>query len=162
LAIVQSLLVKSESDIFAIPLSTVVESIRIHPREIQRIGNSEVIKRRDSVLPLVYLNKVLDLNNKDTKIWYKVDQKEDHVELNKRHKRLFVVVIGTGDRKFGIVVDHLLNQQEMVIKPMGALLKQIPCVAGGAILGNGEAVLVLDMAEVEVFVRQQGRQNIAA
>lgn len=162
LAIVQSLLVKSESDIFAIPLSTVVESIRIHPREIQRIGNSEVIKRRDSVLPLVYLNKVLDLNHKDTKIWYKVDQKEDHVELNKRHKRLFVVVIGTGDRKFGIVVDHLLNQQEMVIKPMGALLKQIPCVAGGAILGNGEAVLVLDMAEVEVFVRQQGRQNIAA
>ena len=162
LAIVQSLLVKSESDIFAIPLSTVVESIRIHPQEIQRIGNSEVIKRRDSVLPLVYLNKVLDLNNKDKKIWYKVDQKDDHVELNKRHKRLFVVVIGTGDRKFGIVVDHLLNQQEMVIKPMGSLLRQIPCVAGGAILGNGEAVLVLDMAEVEVFVRQQGRQNIAA
>jgi two-component system chemotaxis sensor kinase CheA len=162
LAIVQSLLVKSESDVFAIPLSTVVESIRIHPSEIQHIGNSEVIKRRDSVLPLVYLNQVLALNEKDKKIWYKFRQPEDNVELRKRHKRLFVVVVGTGDKKFGIVVDHLLNQQEMVIKPMGALLKQIPCVAGGAILGNGEAVLVLDMAEVESFVRQQGRQNIAA
>lgn len=162
LAIVQSLLVKSESDVYAIPLSTVVESIRIHPSEIQHIGNSEVIKRRDSILPLVYLNKVLDLNDKDKKIWYKFNQAEDNIERNKRHKRLFVVVIGTGDKKFGIVVDHLLNQQEMVIKPMGALLKQIPCVAGGAILGNGEAVLVLDMAEVEFFVRQQGRQNVAA
>ncbi|MEI8026545.1 MAG: chemotaxis protein CheA [Pseudomonadota bacterium] len=162
LAIVQSLLVKSESDVFAIPLSTVVESIRIHPSEIQHIGNSEVIKRRDSILPLVYLNKVLDLNDKDKKIWYKFNQAEDNLERSKRHKRLFVVVIGTGDKKFGIVVDHLLNQQEMVIKPMGALLKQIPCVAGGAILGNGEAVLVLDMAEVEFFVRQQGRQNVAA
>ena len=162
LAIVQSLLVKSESDVFAIPLSTVVESIRIHPSEIQHIGNSEVIKRRDSILPLVYLNKVLDLDHKDKKIWYKFNPIENNLERNKRHKRLFVVVIGTGDKKFGIVVDHLLNQQEMVIKPMGALLRQIPCVAGGAILGNGEAVLVLDMAEVESFVRQQGRQNIAA
>ena len=161
LAIVQSLLVKSKSDCFAIPLSAVVESIRIHPSEIQKIGNSEVIKRRDNILPLVYLNQVLDLDSKEDKMWYSNANVATGSEQNKSHKRLFVVVIGTGDKKFGIVVDHLLNQQEMVIKPMGKLT-QIPCVAGGAILGNGEAVLVLDIAEIESFVRQKNNQRAAA
>jgi two-component system chemotaxis sensor kinase CheA len=161
LAIVQSLLVKSKTDVFAIPLSAVVESIRIHPSEIQKIGNAEVIKRRDNILPLVYLNQVLDLDSKDDKMWYSQSHAISGAEQNKSHKRLFVVVIGTGEKKFGIVVDYLLNQQEMVIKPMGRL-RQIPCVAGGAILGNGEAVLVLDIAEIESFVRQKNSQRAAA
>lgn len=161
LAIVQSLLVKSKTDVFAIPLSAVVESIRIHPSEIQKIGNAEVIKRRDNILPLVYLNQVLDLDSKDEKMWYSHSHTISGAEQNKSHKRLFVVVIGTGEKKFGIVVDYLLNQQEMVIKPMGKL-RQIPCVAGGAILGNGEAVLVLDIAEIESFVRQKNSHRSAA
>jgi len=161
LAIVQSLLVKSQADIFAIPLNTVVESIRIQPGEIQKVGNSEVIKRRDAVLPLVYLNQVLDLDFKTEKMWYKLNQGVTKNSQHKSDKRLFVVVVGTGDKKFGIVVDHLLNQQEMVIKPMGTLLKNIPCVSGGAILGSGEVVLVLDMAEIESFVRKNGRKQAA-
>ncbi|MCX6124333.1 MAG: chemotaxis protein CheW, partial [Proteobacteria bacterium] len=64
----------------------------------------------------------------------------------------------SADRRFGLVVDALLNQQEMVIKPMGPLIRGTPCVAGGAVMGSGEVVLVLDVPEVEMFYRSKTRK----
>ena len=164
LAIVQSLLVKSRNEIFAIPLSAVVESLRIKPNEIQNVGESEVIKRRDRVLPLLYLHDALDLSKKDDKVWYDLPSQDPdhHVRKTKQvEDRLFVVVVGTAERRFGLVVDTLLNQQEMVIKSMGNLMGGVPCVAGGAILGNGEVVLVLDIGELEAHFRSKKRQIAA-
>jgi two-component system chemotaxis sensor kinase CheA len=169
LAIVQSLLVKSKDEIFAIPLTSVVESIRISPKEIQKVGDAEVIKRRDQVLPLYYLDEILELSNRDWVFWYKKQENnpsgttdKNRTNRRRREERLFVVVVGSVDHRFGIVVDTLLNQQEMVIKTMGNLVSSIPCVAGGAILGNGEVVLVLDTVEMDALIRSKGRLNQAA
>lgn len=149
---------------FAIPLSSVIESIRIKPSEIQHVGETEVIKLRNSVLPLFYLDRVLDLKKKNDAYWYR------HPDLNemskiaakreeKRSERMFVVVVGSAERRFGLVVDTLLNQQEMVIKPMGPLMRGTPCVAGGAVMGDGDVVLVLDVPEIENYFRTKMRQT---
>lgn len=165
LAIVKSLLVQTKQEMFAIPLNAVVESIRIKPSEIQKVGDAEVIKRRNYVLPLLYLHEALDLDAKGERCWYAKSvnvQNNVIVKKNMHQERLFVVVVGNAERRFGIVVDTLLNQQEMVIKSMGHLMRDIPCVAGGAILGNGEVVLVLDIGELESFFRSKSRNNAAA
>jgi two-component system chemotaxis sensor kinase CheA len=122
LAIVQSLLVEVEEETLAIPLNSVIESIRINPKEIQTVGDSKVIKLRENPLPILFLDELLGLESKRTNYWYRhsnelksastIQRKKD-----KRNERLYVVVIGTGDRKFGVVVDSLISQQEMVIKP---------------------------------------------
>lgn len=162
LAIMQSLLVGIGEEVFAIPLSSVVESIRIKPEEIQRVGESQVIKLRNSVLPLIYLDDVLDLQKKEKDYWYRHPNSSGVSQLAakrraKRDERLFVVVVGSAERRFGLVVDALLNQQEMVIKPMSTLIRGTPCVAGGAVMGNGDVVLVLDVPEVDSFYRQKMR-----
>ncbi len=160
LAIVQSLLVRSKNETFAIPLSSVIESIRISPTDIQRVGDTEVYKLRDRVLPLVHLDEALDLSSKVGTYSDLLSQKRRFKRLRANQDRLFVVVVGHADRPTGIVVDQLLNQQEMVIKSMGTLMKNIPCVAGGAVLGHGEVVLVLDIPELEEATK--GRRPTAA
>jgi two-component system chemotaxis sensor kinase CheA len=165
LAIMQSLLVNASEEVFAIPLNSVVESIRIKPNEIQRVGETQVIKVRNTVLPLMYLDEILGLKKKDNDYWYRHSDSQ-HVKAvaakrrSRRAERLFVVVVGSAEKRFGLVVDSLLNQQEMVIKPMGSLLRGTPCVAGGAVMGNGEVVLVLDIPEVESFYKSRVRQAI--
>jgi two-component system chemotaxis sensor kinase CheA len=167
LAIVQSLLIEAGGEVFAIPLSSVVESIRIQPQDIQRVGDTEIIKIRDQVMPLIHLREVLDLSAKENSLPQKLQNKKRgaHGEAAqtrkraRRHERLFVVVVGSAERRYGIVVDQLLNQQEMVIKSMGPLMKHIPCVAGGAVLGHGEVVLVLDVAELIHQGRARGRTS---
>lgn len=163
LAIMQSLLVGIEEEVFAIPLSSVVESIRIKPEEIQQVGETPVIKLRNSVLPLLYLDDVLDLRKKEKDYWYRRLDGDASAQVaakrrTKRSERMFVVVVGSAERRFGLVVDALLNQQEMVIKPMGPLIRDTPCVAGGAVMGNGDVVLVLDVPEVESFYRNKIRE----
>ncbi len=167
LAIMQSLLVGIQEEVLAIPLNAVIESIRIKPSDIQTVGNSEVIKLRNSVLPLLYLDDVLGLNAKQDDYWYRHPDHEAKASIlakrrQKREERLFVVVVGSADRRYGLVVDALLNQQEMVIKPLGVLMRGTPCVAGGAVLGSGEVVLVLDVPEIENHHRAKVRKNIAA
>jgi two-component system chemotaxis sensor kinase CheA len=163
LAIVQSLLVGVKGETLAIPLSSVIESIRISPQEIQRVGEAEVIRLRDKVLPLMHLDEVLDLGSKQGSLSELLSaqrkERDDGTEkFKKKTSRLFVVVVGHAERPFGIVVDQLLTQQEMVIKSMGQIMKDIPCIAGGAVLGNGEVVLVLDIPELEdVFTSKKRR-----
>jgi two-component system chemotaxis sensor kinase CheA len=163
LAIVQSLLVGVMGETLAIPLSSVIESIRISPQEIQRVGEAEVIRLRDKVLPLMHLEEVLDLGSKQGSLSELLathrKERDDGIEkFKKKTSRLFVVVVGHAERPFGIVVDQLLTQQEMVIKSMGQIMKDIPCIAGGAVLGNGEVVLVLDIPELEdIFTSKKRR-----
>ncbi|RYG85869.1 MAG: chemotaxis protein CheA, partial [Alphaproteobacteria bacterium] len=156
LAIVQSLLVRAKGETFAVPLNSVIESIRISPRDIQRVGDSAVYKLRDTVLPLVYLEEAMSLATRDEYLTPK------SLKTRARNNdRLFVVVVGHPERPTGIVVDQLLNQQEMVIKPMGPLMRNIPCVSGGAVLGQGEVVLVLDVPEIEAMGRGRARFQAA-
>ena len=167
LAIMQSLLIESQGEVFAVPLSTVVESVRIKPNEVQFVGDAEVIKRHDKVLPLMHLHDTLDLGRKSQSSWYSAKPQTEEMNrvaamrLARRKDRLYVVIVGSGDRRFGIVVDQLLSQQEMVIKSLGPVMKKIPSVAGGAVLGNGEVVLVLDIQELEDRFRSRARSKVA-
>ncbi len=162
LAIVQSLLVRSRGEIFAIPLGAVIESIRISPKEIQRIGEVEVYRLRETVLPLVHLDEAMQLSTIEGTVSDLIHTKQGLRRTRQRTDRLFVVVVGQPDRPIGIVVDQLLNQQEMVIKSMGPLMRNIPCVAGGAVLGQGEVVLVLDIPELEAISRGRNRMQTAS
>ena len=160
LAIVQSLLVRAKEEVFAIPLSSVIESIRIEPSEIQKVGDADVIKLRDKVLPLMYLHQELNLTDKKRSIVrfiHDASITEKERRSLRKGEKYFVVVVGQPDRPFGILVDQLLNQQEMVIKSMGRVMKDVSCVAGGAVLGNGEVVLVLDIPELEESFRSKSR-----
>jgi two-component system chemotaxis sensor kinase CheA len=161
LAIVQSLLVRSRGETFAIPLNSVIESIRISPKDIQRVGDVEVYKLRDTVLPLIHLEEAMTLGTKDGSISDLLKRKASQRRSRVNRDRHFVVVVGQPDRPTGIVVDQLLNQQEMVIKSMGPLMRNIPCVAGGAVLGHGEVVLVLDIPELEAASRGRNRVQAA-
>jgi two-component system chemotaxis sensor kinase CheA len=161
LAIVQSLLVRSRGETFAIPLATVIESIRISPKDIQRIGEVEVYRLRETVLPLVHLDEAMQLSSQEGSVSDLLHQRHNQKRPRGRNDRIFIVVVGQPDRPTGIVVDQLLNQQEMVIKSMGPLMRNIPCVAGGAVLGHGEVVLVLDIPELEAISRGRGRGQAA-
>ena len=162
LAIVQSLLVRSRGETFAIPLGSVIESIRITPKDIQKIGDAEVYRLRENVLPLVHLDEAMQLSTLEGTVSDLLRSQQGSSRTRLRNDRLFVVVVGQVDRPIGIIVDQLLNQQEMVIKSMGPLMRNIPCVAGGAVLGQGEVVLVLDILELEAISRGRGRMQAAS
>ncbi|HON56708.1 MAG TPA: chemotaxis protein CheA, partial [bacterium] len=123
LAIINSLLVKVADQIFAVPLASVIESVKISASDIGSIeGKYEVIKLRDSVLSVIRLNKVFDIS-----------EEENTAKKNK----LFVVVIGLAEEKFALIVDELLGQQEIVIKSLNHKIVNTPGIAGATILGDG-------------------------
>ncbi|MBD3304959.1 hypothetical protein GF339_01235 [candidate division KSB3 bacterium] len=130
LAIIQVLLVKVSHHTYAIPLSSVTESFRLHPEEIEIVDGQEVTQLRHLVLPLFRIKQAFGLDN------------ENHT---KPPSTSFVVVIGLAEKKIGLVVDELLEQQEIVIKPLGRYLSQTPGFAGATTLGDGRVVLILDI-----------------
>ena len=155
LAIAQSLLVESAGELFAIPMVSVIESKRINPEEIQAEGDTKFIKQYDCKIPVIYLHEAFKLESKNEISWYSKNhsQKNQH-RLNdlrkaRREDRLYVVVVGSGDHRFGLVIDQILYQQEIAIKSLGPILHTLPCIAGGFISGNSEVVLVLDLAQIE-------------
>ncbi len=130
LAIIQGLLVESENDIFAIPLTSVIETVVISPDQIKYINQKKVVKHRDTILPLVDLTEAL---------FNKSPEKRD---------RLRVVVVGLAEKKLGLIVESLLGQEEVVIKSMGEYLGNTPGVAGATIMGDGRVRLILDLASL--------------
>ncbi|MGI6226651.1 MAG: chemotaxis protein CheW [Peptococcales bacterium] len=129
LAIIQALLVKVGSEIYAVPLANINETTGIEDNLIKNIQGQEVMVLRGKVLPLVRLANVLDVNTAQ--------------EINSNE--LYVVVVKKGDRQVGLVVNELIGQQEIVITSLGKLLSQIPGIAGAAILGDGTVSLILDI-----------------
>jgi two-component system, chemotaxis family, sensor kinase CheA len=127
LAIIQSLLVEVEGEIYSIPLSSVLETLRVDQREFHVIGGQEVLKLREMVLPLIRLDQVFKV--------IKRYEKEDFC---------YVVVIGAADKRVGLVVTRLVGQQEVAIKSLGNYLSNIPGIAGSTILGDGRVTLIID------------------
>ncbi|MCX7880616.1 MAG: chemotaxis protein CheA [Ignavibacteria bacterium] len=135
LAIIQGLLVRVKSEIYAIPLSSVLEVVSCDVSMVTTINKREVIRIRSDILPLFRLNNVLN-----------VDGEEETLE-NK-----YIVVVGVGEFRVGLVVDELLGQQEIVIKPLGNFLGHIEGIAGVTILGDGSVVVILDVGAL-VYTR---------
>jgi len=130
LAIVQGLLVKCENDIFAIPLTSVIETVIISPDQIKYINQKKVVKLRDTILPLIDLTEVL---------FSKPSEEKDHYR---------VVVVGLAEKQLGLIVESLLGQEEVVIKSMGDYLGNTPGVAGATIMGDGRVRLIIDLASL--------------
>jgi len=130
IAIIQALMVEVERSIFAIPLSTVIEAVRISRSDIKTINGREVLHLRDRVLPLIRLAQEFD------------------IPTDKERERFYVVVAALGDRRVGVVVDELRSQEEVVIKSIWDYLETVKGVSGATITGEGKVVLILDTSEL--------------
>ena len=129
LAIIQGLLTQVQNEVFSIPLNSVIEVVRIEKSNIQTIRGKEVIKLRDTILPLVWLSSVFNIPLNGTK-----------------RDWIYIVVIGLAEKRIGVVVDTLLGQKEVVIKSLGTYLGTVPGIAGSTILGDGRVIMILDIA----------------
>lgn len=132
LAITESLLVAAGSDIFAIPIDTVVETIRVSPDDIKTVETKDAITVRGHIIPLVRLNDIFGLPRRGI--------------IEK--KFLPVVVVQSVEKRVAILVDELMGRQEIISKAIGDLLKNMKNVAGATILGSGKVVLILDIPSI--------------
>jgi two-component system chemotaxis sensor kinase CheA len=130
LAIIQGLLVRVGKEVYAIPITSVVDSHRIKPSEIKIIDNYEVFNVRKDVISLLRLNRLFGIPS---------DEGNDY------H---YVVVVGSGDKKMGLIVDSLIGEEDVVIKPLKDRYTASPGIAGATILGDGKVSLIIDVSQL--------------
>ncbi len=130
LAIIQGLLVKVGTEIYAIPITSVIDSHRIKPEEIKMIDNYEVFNVRQDVVSLIRLNRLFRIPTE---------------EVGDYH---FVVIVGSGDKKMGLMVDSLIGEEDVVIKPLKDKYTNSPGIAGATILGDGTVSLIIDVSQL--------------
>jgi two-component system chemotaxis sensor kinase CheA len=145
LAIIQALIVRAADQQFALPLTSVEESLRIQAREIRTVEAREVLALRDLTLPLVRL----------------VDAFSLETEEGSADAKLFVVVTRSGEKLAGVVVNAIVRQQEIVLKSIGERLKSIPGIAGATEIGEGEIVLVIDVGSLMEHFGGKARERRA-
>jgi two-component system chemotaxis sensor kinase CheA len=133
LASIQTLLFRVGGRLFAVPLSSVVEITRITAPEIHRIDQREVLRLREQILTLVRLDHLSRLRSIDTQ------------PVRKKH---FVIVIGAAEKRFGLLVDSLVGEEELVIKALPGEIVSSDLVSGASILGDGTVVLILNVPAV--------------
>lgn len=129
LAIIQALLVGVQEEYYAIPLSSVLETVRVSQDEIYTVDGKSVLRLRDEVLSLVRLADI-----------FKVDA------ILEATNEVYVVIIGLADQKIGVIVDYLIGQEEVVIKSLGYYLKNTTGIAGATVRGDGKITLIVDVA----------------
>jgi two-component system chemotaxis sensor kinase CheA len=132
LAIIPALLVRVGIDSFTIPLANVEETLRVSQNEITIMEETEVMYLRGKTLPIFRLAVLFGL---------KSDRKETDTDF-------FVVVVNTGNQRIGLMVDALLGQEEVVIKPLADYLHEQNCFSGATIIGDGRISLILDVYEL--------------
>ena len=130
LAIIQGLLVRVGTEMYAIPITSVIDSHRIRPSEIKLIDNYEVFNVRDDVVSLLRLNRLFQIATDENKDYY------------------FVVIVGSGDKKMGLVVDSLIGEEDVVIKPLRDHYTNAPGIAGANITGDGTVCLIIDVGQL--------------
>jgi two-component system chemotaxis sensor kinase CheA len=131
LAIIQVLLVESCGEVYALPLLSVGEVVRIQPADIETVAGKEVLRVRNTVVPLVRINELFGRrrDRRQADWWY-------------------VVIVDVGSQRFGIFVDALLGQREVVIKSLGEYFGTIPGIAGSTILGDGRVIMIVDVGRL--------------
>ena len=136
LASIQALLFRVNDRLYAVPISSVIEITRVLDEEIHHIEDKEVFRLRNQILELVRL---------------------DELEVrapSERPKRTFVIVIGSGARRFGLAVDRLIGEQELVVKALEDQLVVSAMVSGASILGDGTVVLILNVSALVAHFRK--------
>lgn len=129
LAIIQALMVEVGTEKYAIPLGNIDTIEDVMPGEIRLVQSKEVIHLRGSIIPIIRMNEILEIEN---------------YEKNSEEESEIVIVVKKGDQRVGLVVDKLLGQQETVIKSMGHHISNSKLFSGATILGDGEVALILD------------------
>ncbi len=133
LASIKALLAEVGGQLYAIPVASVVEITRVTDAEIHQVDSHEVFQLRNQVLKLVRLDR---LNSGATSM------------STRASRRLFVIVVALADRKFGLGVDCLRGEEELVIKALDSRLTQTEFVNGASILGDGTVVMILNLPTV--------------
>ncbi|UTY31137.1 chemotaxis protein CheA [Treponema putidum] len=140
LAIIQGLLIRVGDEVYSIPITSVIESHRVKPGEINRIDNYEVFNVRDEVYSLLRLNRLFGITSAET----------DDDGYN------YIVVVGTEEKKVGLMVDSLIGEESVVIKPLKDQFTNSPGIAGASILGDGSVSLIIDVAQLlELGLKQE-------
>jgi two-component system chemotaxis sensor kinase CheA len=136
LAIVPSLVVRSGGQSFAVPQSALVELVDLPEgggaREVQRIGSAEVYRLRDHLLPMVWLDRLLGVER----------------YASETQRGCYMAVLEAEGCRYGLVVDDLVSPEEIVVKPLSAVLREIGLFSGATVLGNGTLALILDIGAV--------------
>ncbi|HWC17222.1 MAG TPA: chemotaxis protein CheA [Terriglobales bacterium] len=130
LAIIKALMFRVSDRLYAIPLASVVEIARTTAADIHRIDQHEVMQLRDHVLTVVRMSQLV---------------KRGPLRVN---KKIFVIVVAIGERKFGLIVDRMVGEEELVIKALDDDIAATELVSGASILGDGSVVLILNLTAV--------------
>ena len=138
LAIIKALLFRVGARVFAIPLSSVVEITRATEQDVHVVDNSEVFRLREQLITLVRVSELVPGGQETA-------------------NKFFVVIVGLGDRKFGLIVNRLVGEEELVIKAIQDTLVATELVSGASILGDGTVVLILNLTAV---VERLGRMRL--
>ncbi len=143
LAIIKALVVRVGGERFAVPLSSMSETMIVENRDIQTVEGKEVYYLRGDMLPMIRVGKFFELRGDDS-------------------ERSFAVVVGFGERRVGVLVDELYGQQEIVIKSLGDYLKKTRGFAGAAEIGKHDVILVLDIESLidESVIKQKGGAHV--
>ena len=139
LAILQALFVEVAGESFAIPLVSVIETVRVNIADVHSFEGREVLKLRNSILSLLRLNEVFEL---------------DSVARDE----FYVVVVGVAEKRIGFIVDKLIGQEEIVMKSLGEYLGNKPGISGAAIMGDGRVRLILDVAGIMEIAQTMPRR----
>jgi len=145
LAIIQALMVRIGNELFTIPLSAVDETIRIRKSDISTIEGLEIYSLRETTLPLIRLAQLFKMQVRETVA-----------------EELFVVVVNTGTRQVGLVVDQLKGREEVVIKPLEDYLQEKSGFSGATILGDGSISLILDVSDLVYMAIDQHAKRVKA
>ncbi|MCR5046402.1 MAG: chemotaxis protein CheA [Treponema sp.] len=138
LAIIQGLLVRVGTQVYSIPITSVIESQRVPKEEINTIDNYEVMNVRDEVISVLRLSRLF------------------HIKSANTSEYCFVVIVGTQEKKIGVMVDSLIGEEDVVIKALHDQFTNSPGIAGASILGDGSVSLIIDVSQLlELGVRQE-------
>jgi two-component system chemotaxis sensor kinase CheA len=140
LAIIRALLVEVAGQTYAIPLVSVLEALRVEGEKLRSVNGHEVIELRGQVLPLMRLGEIFGV---------------PAAPNQSSQERQFVVAVRWGERRCGLIVDALVGEQEIVIKPLGNLFRSAHGVSGGAVLGDGQVAPILDVAALIKYSMSQ-------
>ncbi len=151
LAIVSALIVECAGERFAVPQISVVELVRASPtseQRIERIENTAVLRLRDRLLPLVFLNELFGLEASGAGI--------------AKQSESYIIVTQVGSHRFGMVVDRVFDTEEIVVKPVAPILRNISVYSGNTILGDGSVIMILDPNGIAASSGQQVGDNSRA
>lgn len=127
LAIITALLVKVNKETYAIPFSSIERSIKVHENEIKKMADKEVAVVNETKIPLINLKKIFNFDNSE------------------HGKDALVVVVKKNNELIGFLVDDLVSEQEVTVKPLSPILRQVRGFSGSTILGDGRTILILDI-----------------